>query len=618
MARASTENIVATAGEVHAPDLSSDRKSLNVSFSTSISLAVCLGVSAGLVEGAGLLIFQQLNWRRWGPFVHVSKDILWISPIADSLVFCIIAVLLALAAKVFRRNGLKYIIFILIFFTVYDWLSLTERLYYRACVALALGVAAVFTRWWARNQDTALFSRKSLVALISVWLLMFLGIRGSIRLKEREELTRLPTAAPDAPNTIVIVIDTLRADHVSAYGYSRLTTPNLDRMAEQAALFENAISACSWTLPSHASLLTGKYPSEHGMQNVQPAPWLGGKRSNLNGYPTIGDALEKTGYRTGAFSANQTYFTSNVGLGRGFLHFEDYFESPKDMFMRTFFARDRLLESLRAALGRRWWLYTHKDAGEVNKEMLDWIGHDRRPFFAFLNYIDVHDSASIEWTNSSPQWGTSNPVDAYDSALAYVDENIGNLIQELGNRGLSRNTLIVVTSDHGESLGQHKMMTHGLSLYVEQIRVPLLFWYPGHVPSNLRITTPVSQTFVAATVMDITSNSSSPFAGPGLDQLWNNAGHATDWPEPLSELAQNDVVMNTDRHARKFVPTALDGNMTSVLTSRWHFIEHSTLGDQLFNWVDDPGETNNIIALPEGQVVAKQLSADIKSALHRK
>jgi len=102
---------------------------------------------------------------------------------------------------------------------------------------------------------------------------------------------------------LVIVVDTLRADHVSSYGYARPTTPNLDRIAQQGTLFENAVSTTSWSLPSHVSLLTGRYQFEHGVGNVQPAPWLGWGNKGLGGFPTLGEALEQKGYRTGAFSA---------------------------------------------------------------------------------------------------------------------------------------------------------------------------------------------------------------------------------------------------------------------------------------------------------------------------
>jgi arylsulfatase A-like enzyme len=111
-------------------------------------------------------------------------------------------------------------------------------------------------------------------------------------------------------------------------------------LAQQGVLFENSISTTSRSLPSHVSLLTGRYQFEHGVGNVQPEPWLGWGGKGLDGFPTLGEALQQKGNRTGAFSANRTYFTASLGFGRGFQHFEDYFHSPADMFVRAVFGRE--------------------------------------------------------------------------------------------------------------------------------------------------------------------------------------------------------------------------------------------------------------------------------------
>ena len=176
--------------------------------------------------------------------------------------------------------------------------------------------------------------------MVAAWVLAFAGIQGGKWLQERNAVAHLPTAAAGAPNVLVIVVDTLRADHVSSYGYARPTTPNFDRMAQQGVLFDNAISPCSWSLPSHVSLLTGLYQFEHGIGNVQPEPWLGWGRKAWAASPLWERRWSNRGYRTGAFSANRTYFSASLGFGRGFHHFEDYFHSPSDMFVRTLYGRE--------------------------------------------------------------------------------------------------------------------------------------------------------------------------------------------------------------------------------------------------------------------------------------
>jgi arylsulfatase A-like enzyme len=591
-----------------------------------IAIAVWFGVCVGMLEGVGLLLFQRLNWRRWGAMGHVSKEIIWISPIVDVIFFAVLALLISLAARLYGRvRATRVLVFFLAFLSVYDWLTLTERLYHISCVLLALGVAAVFERWFqARGEAVVKFWKRSVPWTLALWLFVLLATTTGERIRERNQLAGLPTPRAGQPNVLVVVIDTLRADHLSAYGYGRSTTPNLDHIASQGVLLENAISACSWTLPSHSSILTGRYPSDHGMQNAQPMPWLGWDHKSLRGYLTLGEALEQRGYRTGAFSANQSYFTSNVGLGRGFLHFEDYFQSPLDMFRHTLYGsefervylhrteKSKITRAIRF-LRLSGLLDIRKHADEVNREALAWIVQGHAPFFAFLNYIDVHDQAPPQ--DFKAPWGLHTEIDRYDSSLNYDDEQIGKLLQALERRGLTRNTLVIVTSDHGESLGQHTMQYHGIALYREQIHVPLIIRFPGRIPAGMTVTTPISNASLAATILDIVEGQKqTAFPGVGLDELWTNPDAAATWPNPVSELAKNDIVIDPDRQARDVEPTAMDGDMKSLITSHWHLIVHQTLGAQLYDWQDDPGELRNLVHTAPGAAAVKGLIAEIQTS----
>src|SRR6476646_3044527 len=176
--------------------------------------------------------------------------------------------------------------------------------------------------------------RKSVPWLAAALGLMIVAIQGGKSISESSTVSKLLAATPGSPNVLVIVVDTLRADHLSSYGYARPTSPNIDRLATQGVLFKNAVATSSWTFPSHASLLTGRYQYEHGMDKIREMPAVGGEVFSANGLPTLGEALMQKGYRTGAFSANRTYFTHDLGFGRGFVHFEDYFHSASDMFVR--------------------------------------------------------------------------------------------------------------------------------------------------------------------------------------------------------------------------------------------------------------------------------------------
>jgi len=598
------------------------------------------GIATGLIEAAGLLLFQRLNWARWGPTMHVSKEILWISPLVDAIFFFSLILIFSLVVRfVPRLPAIRVFVFLLTFLSIYDWLTLTNRLFHRACLLLALGAAVAFARWCSEREGAVLrFCKRATPWMVAAWGLVFAGIPGSQWLRECNAVARLPPSASGAPNVLVIVVDTLRADHVSSYGYARPTTPNLDRIAQQGILFENAISTSSWSLPSHVSLVTGRYLFEHGVGNVQPEPWLGWDGASLGGYATLGEALQQRGYRTAAFSANRTYFSRDLGFGRSFIHFEDYFHSPADMFVRTLYGREfariylkRSDHSLVKRILRKLGLTSlldqdaegsgsyggafgvRKRADVINKEALDWIGHDRqRPFFAFLNYFDVHDPYGGPRAYPKPAWPQQTIVDQYDNGVSYVDDYIQELMKGLEDRNLGTNTLVIITSDHGESLGQHHLETHGRALYWELIHVPLVIYYPGRVPAGVRIETPVTNAAIPATVLHLVGAEDSRFPGPALGTLWKTPITATRWPGPLAELAQNKYPGQRDKEADQFIPTATSGAMKSVVNSRWHLIVHDRLGDQLYDWTHDPGESTNLQETPEGRAAALTLRVELE------
>jgi len=609
----------------------------SVSIETLVLVATWFGIFAGLTEGGGLLFFQRINWTQWGRLMHVSKEVLWISPLVDLSFFLIVSLLVWLISRLSQRiPSIQVLVFLLTFLTIYDWLALTNRLYHRACLIMALGVAVAFTRWIAKREASSVtFWKKSTPWLAAVFLLTLLAIQGGKWAHEKIAVARLPAAPQSAPNVLVIVLDTLRADHLSSYGYSRPTSPEIDRIASQGVLFENAIAPCSWSLPSHASLLTGRAPSEHGMQNVQAMPWPGWGEKSLSGYPRLGEVLRHRGYRTGAFSANRIYFTRNVGLGRGFIHFEDYFDSVGDSFVRTLYGREfarlylnrsensKVTRALRY-LGLESWLDkdsegsgdvggaygVRKRASAVNQELMQWIDRDRQhPFFAFLNYLDVHYSYGGPPGYPKPDWDRGTTVDEYDAGLKYVDDYIGRLLRDLERRE-ARNTIVVITSDHGESLGAHGLSYHGAALYRELIQVPLIISYPQQIPKGLRVAVPVSITGIPGTVMDLLADREpGVFPGPSLSALWKSQNQQTDWPYPISELAQTDIIVPADRVVEGEIPIATNGWMKSLVAPRWHLITHEKFGHQLYDWTNDPKESNNLIDSPEGRATALRLAS---------
>jgi arylsulfatase A-like enzyme len=512
---------------------------------------------------------------------------------------------------------------------------LTGHFYRRAALLFGLGTAVAFSRWLRRNEPTSVqICRRSAPCLTALLAIAIVGIEGGKRLYEEHTISILPPAATGSPNVLVIVVDTLRADHLSSYGYPRPTSPESDQIARHGVVFENAIAPSSWSLPSHASLVTGGDVHDHGLGNVRPMPWLGWGNTGLEGLPTLGEALQKQGYRTGAFSANRIYFTSNVGLGRGFTHFEDYFDSVGDCFVRTEFGREfsrlymnrseksKFTRAFRYfALGS--WLDKdsegsgdyggiygiRKRATEVNRETLRWIGSDRQhPFFAFLNYLDVHFGYGGPKGYPKPEWDHGTTIDEYDAGVKYTDDSIGGLLHGIEQLGVLKDTIVIITSDHGESLGDHGLSFHGAALYWELVHVPLIISYPGHVPEGIRVDQPVTNGAIAATVLDMSGAKENPFPGPSLRRLWEKPA-VQNWPYVVSELPQTNTIVAADRALQGKIPIATDGWMRSVISTRWQLITHEKYGNQIYDWKADRSELRNLATTAEGQAAIGALAA---------
>lgn len=582
------------------------------SFARLLAMGAWFGLVTGLVEGVGLMIFQRVNWENWGRALHVSGSIVWVSAFVDLFLFTAVAACCAIIARLFPRfPALRVCTFLFVGLAVYDWLAVTERLYPLACLLMAIGAAVAAQRWISNHRGPQRWFARSLPWVLVLLVLAFAYLEGSRYLRERRAVADLPAARADAPNVLIVIMDALRADHVSAYGYQRQTSPEIDRLAREGVLFENAISPSSWSLPSHASLLTGRSPHEHGAENSEPKSWIHWEPS-LHGYRMLGQALAQEGYRTAAFSGNRVFFTHNNGFGRGFHHFADYFQSPKDAILRTLYGR----EFVRLYLSRHSRYVLHKRADVINTELTEWIDRDHsRPFLAVLNYFDVHDPYGGPGDYPQPSWGMKTETDQYDAGVKYTDDYLARLVQDLERRGLARNTIIVITADHGESLGEHGLRTHGRALYWELLHVPLIIWYPQQIPSGAKVARPVTNAAIPATVMELVNSAAKPkFPGPSLTALWANPAAQDTWPLPLSELARNPYPEKEEKLADQIEPTSTTGAMRSLVTPQWHLIAHENLGDQLYDWVHDPQERNNLVHTAEGHAIALQLLSSLPSS----
>lgn len=599
-----------------------------------LGLAVWFGLVTGLLEGCLFLLLQQ-----FGRLTYVSVEIVWIAAIFNLFLFLLVGlVLLILTLVIPRWPWTTIAIFFFTTLALVDWLGLVllEHISPWAVVLLAIGLAARAASW-AGKHEAAVFSfwRRSIawVALIAV--ITFVTIQTSILIRDRLAVARLPDAQNGSPNIVLIVVDTLRADHLSSYGYPRATSPHMDQLADQGVLFENAYAASSWSLPSHASLFTGRSVHEHG------ADWSTPRAMINNGFPTIAEALSDRGYHTAGFSSNLFWVTSEVGLDRGFAHFEDFFTSPADMAFRTFYGRS--FEKL--VLTRLGFddIPARKRGPDINRSILRWIEDNytvngdepKRPFFIFANYMDTHDPylppdpfrnkfSQVENPGGliNDRIGQGNPdltpdqvqteMDAYDGSIAYVDDAIGELLKGLDERGQAENTLVIITSDHGEAFGDHGVFLHKNSLYREEIRVPLIMWQPGKLPAGMRVTQAVSNVSLPATLLDFVFPESRLFPGPSLSKLITTAQTGTsakgmDWPVPLSEMAQIPW-------APQRAP-ASSGDLKSLNGTRWHYIEHEVSGPELYDMVTDTAETNNLAGRPEVRAMLAPLKDCLSQTL---
>jgi len=581
-----------------------------------LRVSIWFGLLAGLVEGAIFLLMQQAGW-----IMFVWTPIIYVAPIFDAFLFALLGLgLLLLHRACPRWPILKLTFFMVIFLALADWLSVALSIQGwvkpYAVAPLALGIAFQLARSaYKRQASLVRFLRRTLVPLAGMTLLLLVVVQAGAWLKQNRTPNHPP--ADNAPNVLMLVVDTLRADHLSTYGYARPTSPNLDRLASQSVLFERASSAASWTLPSHASLLNGRFPHEHH------ASWAHPQILQENHYPTLGQALKDQGYRTAAFSANLYWFTRAHGFGHGFDHFEDFFSNPSDTVLRTFFGRV-IFKVVQKYLGFED-IPGRKHAADINRSFLRWLDHrPDQPFFGFLNYLDAHDPYLPPQPYRSQFSDTQNPggilngevfreqpdmtpqqrqgeIDAYDGGIAYADDQIGQLLNELDTRGLADNTLVIFTSDHGEEFLEHGLYLHGSSVYRESIHVPLVVRYPGKTPQGVRISKPVSIVAIPATIMDLLGLADqSPFPGPPLTPLWQSPQKPDQQPMPA--LAQVEH--------KPWAPQAAPAHtsaLTSLFFQQWHCIHSDDKGWEIYDWKTDPGETRDLADTDQGKEVIAQL-----------
>jgi arylsulfatase A-like enzyme len=357
---------------------------------------------------------------------------------------------------------------------------------HRVACTFALLAAAAAAAWLTRRLP----GHAALDGALALVLALMLSWPGP-------ELPTAPAEPRATPGSIVmIVLDTTRADALGAYGAAPGSTPALDRIASEGAVFEQLISPSPWTAPSHASMFTGLYPRSHGVRH-------GTKRRLDESFETTAERLAAAGYETAAISSNTWLRVTNSV--QGFEHFEEVNHLPRDKL---------ILARLMRYSGVGWEQWIDRGAAEAETAIGRWMeGLDpERPFFLFLNLFEAHNPYlpplrdrepgswlggiramrgyhPIRWHSHPPAegWRTEATRRLYDAGVRYQDRRVGRILELIGERADLDDLLLVVTSDHGDNLGDASRWGHNFALNDALIRVPLILRAPERIRAGERI-----------------------------------------------------------------------------------------------------------------------------------
>ncbi|HPQ68656.1 MAG TPA: sulfatase [bacterium] len=347
------------------------------------------------------------------------------------------------------------------------------------------------------------------------------------------------SSPPVKHNIVLILVDTLRADHLGCYGYQRPITPNIDKLAKESTLFEQAFSHSPWTMPSVASIMTSLPPRDHGITN-----W---KQPLAERHLTLAEQLRKDGYATAAV-VSHFIFEPKYNFNQGF----DFFDYS-------------VLEK-----GHPKKIHSSGEVSDIAIKQLDELGESNKPFFLWLHYFDPHNDYL---KHEGYDYG-NEPVDLYDSEIAFTDHHIGRVLQKLDNLGLHDKTIVVFMADHGEEFRDHGGTRHSRTLYNEVLRIPLMIRAPGFSPQ--RIKTTVKESDLAPTLLTLIGQQ-TPKAFSG--KTFTIKGNKIKVDTPRTVFAE------TFRMARK----------KGVVHQNWKLIHDlKKKRFQLFNLETDPIEKVNL------------------------
>lgn len=555
-------------------------------------------IACGLIVALVHLAYVGIRLHVFNRFTWTSRDIVWMAPVAYLGLFLIAAGLSALLVRLVRRPWGEALLAAL---AAWSLLLLFQTLHPIATIVLALGIGVMTAGAWHRAYRASPTRLRRAVGGIALLTLAIAGGTVAARWVPRMMARNGEAPPADAPNVLLLILDTVRAQSMSLYGYAHPTTPHLARLAREGTVFEHAFATSSWSLQSHAGLLTGLWAHEVGGDYLRPV------RRDAR---MVAEAFRERGYATGGFTANVGFVGHETGLARGYEHFEDYPRSLAQLLLTpTLSQTEAVREAIVSAengylrgivyafrpmnlrlVGVR--LAPRKLAPDVTNAFLHWSERvGKRPYFAFINVMDAHSPYESPEPFRSAFGNGKREVDRYHGAIAYLDSVVYDALSALQRRGELDRTLVVITADHGELFGEHGFEGHGNTLYLPVWRVPLVMRLPSRVPAGLRVNQPVSLRDLPATLVDLAGIRTQPaFPGASLRVTWTPNATATASPV-IGEAAQGVNVPPSNQ--------TYYGPLRSTLDSAMHYIRLARGGEELYAWRTDPDESVNLAGRPE-------------------
>ena len=425
------------------------------------------------------------------------------------------------------------------------------------------------------------------------------------------------------PNILLIVLDAVRAKNLSIYGYEKNTTPNLKKILPNCVLYRNAISSSYWTMPSISSLFTGTYPSTHHL--IYDGDILRPK------FITLPEFLKEKGYLTIGLSPNP-YVSKYSGLNRGFDIFHEFYPKSFKSILSGIIYRSQTRASMHDIIKdtkiykKMLWYFTgfrDKYAKETNQKFFSLIQsiNKNKPFFIYVHYDEAHTpyvlpkfykEYFLNFKLNKEPWHInqnyikyySNEIKMpkndfkvlraiYDGAIKYLDEKIHEILIYLINNELFDNTLIIITSDHGDQLGEHNLFSHIFSLYDELIKVPLIIKYPDNIDKNGIENKIVQNVDIYPTILDLLKEGNGlllkQFQG---NSLISNCINKRSLKYGISELLKpfGLAIIKYKSNLKKY-----DRKLYSIRTIKNKYIYSTDNMHELYDLKKDPNEIKNII-----------------------